>query len=337
MGIGASEPRHALVAPSLGTRLRAHLSILRPDHWFKNVFMLLGVALAAFYHADVFRIDALPRMGVALAATCVCASSNYALNELLDARTDLHHFKKRTRPIPAGLVSVPAAYAEWIVAGVIGLALAVTVNARFAETAGLLLVMGLVYNVPPVRSKDLPYLDVLSESLNNPIRLGLGWFAVTTTDVPPVCMLVAYWMLGAFFMASKRFAEYRALDDRAAAAAYRTSFRHYDEQRLLISMFFYVTTFALFLGVFIVRYHLELILSFPLIAGFVCYYLHVAFMKDSPCQAPERLHRQRALMAYLVLCVAAFVFLMFARIPVLYSVFNVDESRVTPLWHLGSP
>jgi 4-hydroxybenzoate polyprenyltransferase len=126
---------------------------------------------------------------------------------------------------------------------VIGLALAVTVNARFAETAGLLLVMGLVYNVPPVRSKDLPYLDVLSESLNNPIRLGLGWFAVTTTDVPPVCMLVAYWMLGAFFMASKRFAEYRALDDRAAAAAYRTSFRHYDEQRLLISMFFYVTTF----------------------------------------------------------------------------------------------
>jgi hypothetical protein len=60
-------------------------------------------------------------------------------------------------------------------------------------------------------------------------------------------------------------------------------------------------------------------------------------MKDSPCQAPERLHRQRALMAYLVLCVAAFVFLMFARIPVLYSVFNVDESRVTPLWHLGSP
>ncbi len=31
--------------------------------------------------------------------------------------------------------------------------------------------MGLVHNVPPVRSKELPYIDVLSESVNNPIRL----------------------------------------------------------------------------------------------------------------------------------------------------------------------
>ena len=41
----------------------------------------------------------------------------------------------------------------------------------FTLTVLALWVMGCVYNIPPVRSKDLPYLDVLSEAINNPIRM----------------------------------------------------------------------------------------------------------------------------------------------------------------------
>ena len=36
--------------------------------------------------------------------------------------------------------------------------------------------MGVVYNVKPLRSKDLPIFDVLSESVNNPIRFLIGWY-----------------------------------------------------------------------------------------------------------------------------------------------------------------
>ena len=194
--------------------------------------------------------------------------------------------------------------------------------------------MGLVYNVRPVRSKDLPYVDVLSESVNNPIRLLLGWFAVTATEIPPVSLLIAYWMIGAFFMATKRFSEYRSIGDPAVAAAYRNSFRYYDEPKLLVSMFFYTTCFALFLGVFIIRYHLELILSFPLIAGFVCYYLMLAFKEESAAQNPEQLYRERGLMLYLAICMAVFVGLMFVQIPALYQWFNVEPSSVTPLWRI---
>jgi hypothetical protein len=147
-----------------------------------------------------------------------------------------------------------------------------------------------------------------------------------------VSLLIAYWMIGAFLMASKRLAEYRYIADPKAAAAYRRSFRHYDEEKLLISMFFYTTCFALFLGVFIIRYHLELILIFPLVAGFICYYLHITFKKDSAAQNPERLYRETGLMVYLAVCVAAFVGLMFVRIPQLYDLFNVQQSPVDPLW-----
>jgi decaprenyl-phosphate phosphoribosyltransferase len=180
--------------------------------------------------------------------------------------------------------------------------MAYAVNFSFFISAAALWVMGLVYNIPPIRSKELPYLDVLSESINNPLRLALGWFVVSAAMIPPLSLIVAYWMAGAFFMASKRFAEYRSIGDAERAAAYRSSFRHYDENRLLVSMFFYATAAALFLGVFIIRYHLELILSIPLIAGFFSYYLLVSLKPDSPAQAPERLYREKGMMLYLVLC-----------------------------------
>src|SRR5207247_2626274 len=76
-------------------------------------------------------------------------------------------------------------------------------------------------------------------------------------------------------------------------------------------------------GVFIIRYHLELILIVPLVAGFVSYYLHIAFKQASAAQNPERLYREVGLMAYLGVCVLAFTGLMFVEIPVLYQWFNV--------------
>ncbi len=330
-GETAAPPRPAKPAAAL-RRARAYASIARPDHWFKNVFMALGVVLACFYHPELVGWGWLGQVLWAVMATCLIASSNYVLNEILDAPTDLSHPVKRLRPIPSGQVWLPLAYAEWVALGALGLAAAAALNRPFLYSALFLLVMGVVYNVPPVRSKDLPYVDVLTESVNNPIRLLLGWFAVNPTEFPPVSLLVAYWMIGAFFMATKRFAEYRSLADPAAAAAYRNSFRHYNDEKLLASMFFYVTGFALFLGVFIIRYHLELILIVPLVAGFISYYTHIGFKKESATQRPERLYRETGLMLYLSACVVAFFALMFVHIPWLYQLFNVPATKVNPLW-----
>jgi decaprenyl-phosphate phosphoribosyltransferase len=328
----ASEALQLLPRPSLLQQVIDYASIARPDHWFKNVFMLAGVLLAYFVYPVSLHVGVGLQVLVAFAATCLLASSNYVINEILDAPTDKSHPTKKYRPIPSGRVRLGVAYAEWLLLGAAGLGLALTLNQAFFLSGVFLLVMGLVYNVPPVRSKELPYLDVLSESINNPIRLMLGWFIVAPHVFPPISLLVAYWMIGAFFMATKRLAEYRSLADREVAGAYRSSFRHYDQEKLLISMFFYTTSFALFLGVFIIRYHLELILIFPLVAGFVCNYLYVAFKKDSPAQHPEKLYRERGLMVYLVVCLTVFFLLMFTHIPALYDWFNVPPAPVPSLW-----
>ena len=116
------------------------------------------------------------------------------------------------------------------------------------------------------------------------------------------------------------------------AAAYRKSFQYYDDNRLLVSMFFYACGAALMLGVFIIRYHLELILSVPLIAGFFSAYMKVTLKEDSAVQNPEHLYREKGLMVYLAITVTVFFVLMFISIPGLYDIFNVAPSKVPSLW-----
>jgi 4-hydroxybenzoate polyprenyltransferase len=313
------------------------VQIARVDHWFKNSFMVLGVVLAAFYEPAVIAWSSVVPLGIAVLATCLVASSNYVLNELLDGPRDALHPEKRFRPVPSGRVRPALAYAEWLLLAAAGFALALSLNVYFFGAALWLWVMGIAYNVPPIRTKEWPYLDVLSESVNNPIRLLLGWFALVTTQVPPLSLAISYWMIGAFFMGMKRYAEYRHIANPQVAAAYRKSFAYYTEERLLISLFFYATACALFAGIFIVRYRIELILFAPFAAGLFAYYMKLGLQPDSPTQNPEKLYKQRGFVAYLVVCLVVFVLLMFTSIPAMYELFNVEPSTVSPLWTLEGP
>lgn len=316
-------------------RLRPYIQIARPDHWFKNGFMVLGIVIVGFYEPEALGWEALPRLAVAVLATCLVASSNYVLNEILDAPTDLAHPEKRHRPIPAGEVSLPIAWAEWLALAIVGLGLASTLGKAFLLSAVALWVMALIYNVPPVRAKELPYVDVITESINNPIRLLLGWFALIDTMLPPLSLLLSYWGLGAFLMATKRYAELRSIGDRERAAAYRRSFAHYTEERLLVSLFFYASLCALFGGVFLVRCKLELLFAAPFIAGAMAAYLRLGMAPDSPTQKPELLYRERAFFGYVVFCGLLFLGLMLVEIPALYELFRVEPPRAPALWRLG--
>ena len=123
--------------------------------------------------------------------------------------------------------------------------------------------MGCAYNIKPVRLKDLPYFDVLSESVNNPLRMLAGWYMTGILVFAPLSLLLSYWMVGCYFMAIKRYSEYRDIGDPTRAAAYRKSFGYYTPERLLVSIVFYASAAMLFLGAFIMRYRLELILVLP--------------------------------------------------------------------------
>ena len=295
--------------------LSPYIQIARPDHWFKNVFMLPGIVLAFFFQPSLLGVGSVLCIAAGVAAACLVASSNYVLNEILDAEKDKFHPEKKSRPIPSGRVHVPAAYAEWLGLAAAGLAIGFAINPPFGLMALLLWVAGTLYNVPPIRLKDHAYTDVLSESVNNPIRLGMGWYATGCCVLPPLSIILAYWMFGAFLMAMKRYAEFRRIGDPVRAAQYRHSFAYYNEERLIESIFFYGSFFGMLSGFFLARYHVEVILATPIVAYAMAYYMHLGFKSDSPVQRPESLFHNRKLTALVLIAFVACVVLLAVEIP----------------------
>lgn len=298
--------------------ISAYIRIARPDHWVKNAFILpglvLGMALTGL--SDRWGVFLL-KLVAGFFATCFIASANYVINEWLDAETDRYHPTKKNRPVVSQNMKFSLVMAEYAVCIAVGIALALVVNIPFVLTQVWLLVMGILYNVKPIRMKDIVYLDVLSESVNNMIRLLLGWFIVCENVYPPSSILVGYWMAGAFLMAVKRYAEYRMIGDPVLAGSYRKSFARYTEATLLCSSFFYALCATFLIGIFLLKYRIEYIVAIPVLFFLFCYYLYIAYKPDSAVQKPEKLFREKKLMIVVEILVVLFIVLTITDIPVM--------------------
>ncbi|MGP8260509.1 MAG: UbiA prenyltransferase family protein [Acidobacteriaceae bacterium] len=323
-----SEATHTTV--SFSQRLRAHLAIARLDHSIKNLFVLPGIIVPLSIYPKLLTWRLVETLVWAFVAITLVACSNYVLNEVLDAPFDRLHPVKKNRPVALGLINIPAAYAQWILMMLAGVAIGWTISRPFAIAALALWVMGCVYNIPPLRTKDVPYLDVLTESVNNPLRMLLGWYAVAAWLVPPLSLLMCYWMIGCYFMALKRFSELRELGEGVVAGAYRASFKHYTQQSLLVSVVFYASTAMLFFGAFVIRYRIELLLAFPLVALVMAIYFKLAFKEHSAVQNPEKLYREPGLMLWFTATVVVMVLLLFVRLPWLENIFMPTLPVVQP-------
>ena len=320
------------ILPAGGAGLRGYLQIARPDHWIKNIFVIPGAAAAFAVAPDGGGLAVLP-LFLALVSVCLLASANYTINEFLDAEYDRFHPLKSGRPGARGLLDGRLVLVQYLLLAAAGLGAATPINRPFVLAGAFLLAMGLVYNAPPVRTKDKAYLDVLSESVNNPIRFLLGWFAVTGDTLPPASALLAYWMGGAFLMAIKRYSEYRGIGDPARAALYRRSFARYSEQSLLLSGFFFALCSAFFTAIFLIKYRIEFLLLFPLLATLFTWYVAIGLKRDSAAQAPEKLHREFAFLCFAALTFLVAAALFFVDLPALRALMEphlIPTGRVLP-------
>ena len=315
-------------APAEGSLVADLISVARPGHWFKNVFMLPGVVLAFVFSGAEPSLELALRLIAAFISTCAIASGYYTINEWLDAEFDRFHPLKKNRPSAAGRLNGPLIYTQWFLLTAFGLGLAWLLGTAYFAIAATLVIMSLLYNVKPFRTKDRAVLDVLSESLNNPLRFMLGWLAVATVVMPPSSILLAYWMGGAYLMAVKRYAEYRYIDDAERAGLYRRSFKVYTEQSLLLSAIFYAISAAFFIGVFMVKYKVEFLLAVPGFALLFVWYMAIGMRKDSVTQRPEKLHNERGFMLYVAFLGLFTMALFFVDLP--WMSFLVETFEFNP-------
>ena len=207
------------------------------------------------------------------------------LNEWLDSK---FHPIKKFRPAPSGLLTAKLVYLEYLIFIVLSILIASYLSVSFLISILLLLLSGVIYNVYPIRTKDITYLDVLSEALNNPLRLALGWFCVSSNSLPPSSLLIIFWLGGSFLMAIKRFAEFRLIQEKGdlnSVSSYRKSFEHYTLDKLLLFSFMMALLSAFFFAAFIVK-QAEYILILP----FTIYCSHTikfGIKRNSIVQTPE--------------------------------------------------
>jgi decaprenyl-phosphate phosphoribosyltransferase len=292
-----------------------YIRITRPEHWFKNVTILPGILLAwiTFKPQDVS--ISIGSIIAAFLSTFLIASSNYTINELLDTKEDKKHPDKFYRPVPSGKIISFWGYLQWILLALGGLTIAGFQNTPLFLTELSFFVMGIIYNVKPIRTKDRVYIDVLSESLNNPIRFLIGWYSINSPHLPPVTLILAFWMLGAFFMSVKRVAELRYINNPETAAAYRKPFLYYTQELLISCAVFYAVVFGVFTGIFLINYRVETILAVPLIGGFLGIYMYEGLKKESITRCPERLYQRKFLMGYLFLTLMIILGLLMVHLP----------------------
>ena len=201
------------------SRLPAWLLALRPQHWVKNVLVIVPLA-AAHQLGD---LTLLARVAMAFAAFSMCASGQYVLNDLFDLEADRTHPSKRNRPLASGQMTRTAAYAViavmWLASGLI----AVQLGAAFAGVLAAYVVLMIAYSL---RLKHVVLLDAVLLAAGYSARVAAGAVAVS---ILPSTWLIAFCLFLFYSLALiKRYAELAHNRDSQGPSAHARGYEAVD-------------------------------------------------------------------------------------------------------------
>ncbi len=217
-----SEGRSAYAA--LTGASRALVVALRPKQWSKNVLVYFAFFFTASEARDLedpgLALSLLGKATLAFILFCALSGAVYIVNDLLDVEQDRRHPRKRLRPIAAGALSVPLAWAAASVLALLGLGLSFLLEPLFGWVAlGYLLAMALYSTA----LKHVVLLDVFVVSGGFVLRAVAG-AAVLKVPVSP-WLYICTGMGALFIVLSKRRSELDLAGE--SAVGQRHTLQHY--------------------------------------------------------------------------------------------------------------
>lgn len=273
------------------TKWLALSKLLRPKQWIKNGFVLAPLLFAGQYAS-------VPAAGKALFAAflfCLASSATYIVNDIHDLEHDRRHPKKSlTRPLAAGIISVPTALAVLGMLYVI-LLLSWLKAPHVAEVIFGYLLLNLAYTFV---LKHQPVVDIFTIAIGFVLRVVVGAVAL---DAPlSGWMLVTTLCLALYLAAVKRRQELSqsGIEGRKVLEKYSVALvDRYAEMSATGAVVFY--------SMFVMSARPQLIITVPLVLFGLFRYWYVVEKLDGGESPTDALLADYQLLLTVVLWIAA--------------------------------
>jgi 4-hydroxybenzoate polyprenyltransferase len=271
-------------------RTAAMLTLLRPQQWIKNGFVLLGWI---FGHSHS-QLNLLPAVCVGFFAFCFASSAIYVFNDYHDRAADARHPQKQRRPIASGQVGLPLA--RGLIAALFFSALLLPIAT--GKWAILLVILAyLALNIAyTLLLKKKVLIDVFCIVAGFMLRVVCGTYAIGIAASD--WLLLCAFMLTLFLGFAKRRAEIEAVpacNDTATCGSTRIVLRQYSTQLLDILVTITASTTLITYGLYTVDLDTaalhgtkNLMVTLPIVTFGIFRYLYLLYNKPGCGEEPGR-------------------------------------------------
>jgi 4-hydroxybenzoate polyprenyltransferase len=291
----------------VAAKVRAIIKLIRVKQWVKNLFVFAPLV----FSLQLFSIQPLVKTVAAFFAFSLIASSLYALNDIVDLERDKYHPKKKNRPLPAGLLSVPQAAVIGVVCLGGGFLIGMWLNLSMVGVLMVYLLMNFYYSL---WGKNIIILDTMLIALGFVLRVLAGAYAIAVPSSS--WMLVATFFLALLLGLGKRYNELLVMKDDSVN--HREVLTEYNEpllgQLFAVASSSTVVAYALYTmdpGVVKAFQTENLVYTLPFVVFGVFRYLYLVFKHELGGDPTELVFKDRTMLIAVVLWVISVVILIY--------------------------
>ena len=221
--------------------MKMYFDLLRIKSWVKNGFLFLPLVFAL----KLLEQDQFISVVIAFFSFSFCSSFIYIINDVLDAKADALHPRKKNRPIPAGKISSRLALMIGVgcLAASFGLAFSFAISVVFSYVLLCYLFLNIAYVLV---LKNIHLIELFVVAINFVLRVLAGCFVINVA--PSNWILVVTFFLSLLLVLVKRRAELVVLGTNAAA--HRKVLKFYSEgfldKLILIAATITITAYILY-------------------------------------------------------------------------------------------
>ncbi len=221
--------------------MKMYFELLRIKSWVKNGFLFLPLVFAL----KLLEQDLFISVVLAFFSFSFCSSFIYIINDVLDAKADTLHPRKKNRPIPAGKISSRLALIIGVgcLAASFGLAFSFAISVFFSYVLLCYLFLNIAYVLV---LKNIHLIELFVVAINFVLRVLAGCFVISVA--PSNWILVVTFFLSLLLVLVKRRAELVVLGTNAAA--HRKVLKYYSEgfldKLILIAATITITAYILY-------------------------------------------------------------------------------------------